>query len=193
MAYIESEKDSLLRERKAVLLDYGFSEEEAEKIMQACHNELFYSTETVESKLRNLENYGFSREEVRKIVIGLPPILGLNEDSLKAKLRNLEKERKFPNGFVLKFTKEEVKELILSFPAILGYSEYTAGWKIRAMACVSEGDKQEMIEMGKLWMQSARKTVRRANYLNKKGIEWKHTGKVFMSEKNFKRTYGVSL
>jgi ferredoxin len=151
------------------------------------------SEESVNSKLRNLEGYGFSREEVRKIVIGSPAVLNYNEDSLKAKLRNLEKERKFPNGFVLKFTKEEVKELILSFPAILSYSEYTAGWKIRAMACVSEGDKQEMIEMGKLWMQSARKTVRRANYLNKKGIEWKHTGKVFMSEKNFKRTYGVSL
>jgi len=61
------------------------------------------------------------------------------------------------------------------------------------MACVSEGDKQEMIEMGKLWMQSPRKTVRRANYLNKKGIEWEHTGKIFMSEKNFKRRYVVSL
>jgi len=50
-----------------------------------------------------------------------------------------------------------------------------------------------MIEMGKLWMQSPRKTVRRANYLNKKGIEWEHTGKIFMSEKNFKRRYVVSL
>ncbi|MEM4336040.1 MAG: hypothetical protein QXY61_03475, partial [Candidatus Anstonellales archaeon] len=140
-----------------------------------------------------LENYGFSREEVRRIVIGSSAALGNSEESVNSKLRNLEKERTFHNGFVLKFTREEVKKLVLSFPPILGYSEYNMGWKIRALACVSEGNKEEMLEMGKQWMQSARKTVRRANYLNKNNIEWRHNNKVFMIAKRFERTYGVRL
>ncbi|MEM4195122.1 MAG: hypothetical protein QXY05_02345, partial [Candidatus Anstonellales archaeon] len=135
----------------------------------------------------------FRREEVIKIVIGSSAVLSNSEESVNSKLRNLEKERTFHNGFVLKFTREEVKKLVLSFPPILGYSEYNMGWKIRALACVSEGNKEEMLEMGKQWMQSARKTVRRANYLNKNSIEWRHNNKVFMSAKQFERTYGVRL
>jgi hypothetical protein len=187
--YAEKSVNSKLRNLEA----YGFSRAEVRKIVLGMPAVLDCAKKPVNSKLRNLEAYGFSRAEVRKIVLGVPAALGCAKKSVNSKLRNLEKTRTFHNGFAMTLDNRKVRKLILSFPSVLSFSEHTLGWKMRTMAVITEGEKQEMLEMGKHWMQSARKSVARAQYLKRNGKDNRYPKDVFLSAKRFERKYRVSL
>jgi len=171
---------------------YGFTPEEVRKIVAGLPPVLGLGEESVRSKLANLEAYGFDRGEVRKIVVD-SSVLEKSEDSVNSKLGNLEKTRTYHNGFASGFSRDEVRRFVLSFPAVLNYSKHNAAQKIRTMTIITEGDKQEMLEMGKNWMQSAMKTVKRARHLQDEGIKWRHNKNIFASAKRFQKKYGVAL
>ena len=189
LSFAEESVNSKLKNYEA----YGFSKEEVRKLVLGSRSAVEYAEKSVNSKLRNLEAYGFSRAEVRKIVLGVPAALGCAKKSVNSKLRNLEKTRTFHNGFAMTLDNRKVRKLILSFPSVLSFSEHTLGWKMRTMAVITEGEKQEMLEMGKHWMQSARKSVARAQYLKRNGKDNRYPKDVFLSAKRFERKYRVSL
>jgi hypothetical protein len=93
----------------------------------------------------------------------------------------------------MRFDAREARELVVSFPGTLGCSEQNMGRKVRVMAILAEGDKAEMLAMGKQWMQSARKTVARAEHLKECRAQWKHSNGIFMGAKPFEKRYGARL
>lgn len=149
--------------------------------------------DTVKAKLRNLEEYGFGNNEARDLVLRWPGILQVAVDTINAKLGNLEKERVFHNGFKLALSKHEVMQLVLSFPSALTASQHAMGWKLRMMAVLTEGDKEEMIEKAAKFRFSARTMARRASYLRKSGYRWKHAHAVFRSKQEFRKRYGATI
>ena len=172
---------------------YGFSRAEVRKMVLHLPSIFNLAKDSVNSKLENLESRGFSREEVRTMALGSSNVFSLAEESVNSKLRNLKKTRTFHNGFAMRFDAREARELVVSFPGTLGCSEQNMGRKVRVMAILAEGDKAEMLAMGKQWMQSARKTVARAEHLKECRAQWKHSNGIFMGAKPFEKRYGARL
>ncbi len=172
-----------------VLLAYGFSPLEAAKIIVDFNHDNFLPAKTLKSSLQALEEFGFTPEQVRRIVNRYPRTVTMSGECINGHLAGLRQRRRFHNRHSLTLSQNEVKKLLLAFPPIIGFGPHASGWRLRTMAIVTEGDKKEMVEKADLWLQSPKKSVHRARFLDGKGIEWRHNKRIFESERNFATAY----
>ena len=93
----------------------------------------------------------------------------------------------------LGYSKQEVLKMTINFPALYSFSEENIIEKIEYYR--KKNLDFIIIENTKYLMQSMKKTKARYNYLTEEkmfSLDESNYSKLFMSEKNFQKTYGVS-
>jgi len=196
----------IIRERQLYLIDYGFSQKEAEYITRKTnHQRLALSPlQSMDGALHALEREGFTKKQVRSIVLKFPNAVTLSAESIREHMMNMRRARKFRvlrkkpaleradplcRTATLRFSRHEASSLVLSFPPMIGFGTHAMGWRIRAMAVITEGDKGEMLEKKGKWMQCPQKTIDRAQFLRNVGEFGAHRSRVFSSQEAFSARY----
>ncbi|MBN1169663.1 hypothetical protein JXA56_01430 [Candidatus Micrarchaeota archaeon] len=179
-----------------LLAQTGFQKDKIRKMMADSPGIIGLTHQNIQSKIDVLKHYGFSHSDSIAVFTKAPSALGLSEDTLNAKLSALESDtvfqRKSRGLLSVGLTKAEVKKAVLEFPAVLCFRENEIRRKKRLMLIISEGDRQDVIDAGRRWMQSVKKTAARSRFLKNKGYSCE-TKRVYLSAKQFKDNFGRSL
>ena len=169
------------------LIELGYSKKDAEEIIKAYPlTNLKDETlkENIKTNYKLLMNLGYTNEEVIKMTKMLPALYSYSEDNITNKIDFL---------IDLGYSKQEVLKMTINFPALYSFSEENIIEKIEYYR--KKNLDFIIIENTKYLMQSMKKTKARYNYLTEEkmfSLDESNYSKLFMSEKNFQKTYGVS-
>ncbi len=157
-------------------------------------------------RLINLEKQGFSKSQIGSMLEDFPGLAVIPSRELNSRLATLMAATSFNDtthgcvpmgrrGFIrfagptIVLSQEEAREIVLVSPAVLRSDERELRWKLRVMAIVTGGDKEEMMKRAKEFEISHKTLARRASLLRKRTSDWRNHSDLFLPEKAFQRKY----
>ena len=172
-----------VKENYDFLVSLGYSQEDVIKMTKSSPSIYNYSIENIKQKIEDMEKLGYSQEDVIKMTKSLPTIYGLSIDNIKQKIEDMEE---------LGYSQEDVIKMTKSLPTIYGLSIENLKQKIEFYDSI--GLHSLVIKDTKQLMQSTKLSYARYMFYKEKGIiiDEKNYSKLFIGQKRFEKTYGIT-
>ena len=165
------------------LKELGYSREDVIKMTKSLPAIYSYSIENIRQKIEDLKELGYSGKDVIKMTKSLPAIYSLSIENIKQKIEDLKE---------LGYSREDVIKMTKSLPAIYSYSIENIRQKIEFYNSINLHFLA--VEDTKNLMQSTALSYARYMFYKERGItiDESNYGKLFISQKQFEKQYGIS-
>ena len=165
------------------LKELGYSREDVIKMTKSLPAIYSYSIENIRQKIEDLKELGYSGKDVIKMTKTLPTIYGYSIENIKQKIEDLKE---------LGYSREDVIKMTKTLPTIYGYSIENIKQKIEFYNSINLHFLA--VEDTKNLMQSTALSYARYMFYKERGItiDESNYGKLFISQKQFEKQYGIS-